>query len=41
MTEQNLNQSKQSYEMLATYLNIVAKSENSKWRYKVVLEEEL
>ena len=31
---------KAAHEMLAQYLNIVAKSQESKWRYKVVTKEE-
>lgn len=31
---------KAAHEMLAQYLNIVAKSQESKWRYKVITKEE-
>ena len=31
---------KAAHEMLAQYLNIVAKSQESNWRYKVVTKEE-
>lgn len=31
---------KAAHEMLAQYLNIVAKSQESNWRYKVITKEE-
>lgn len=31
---------KGAHEMLAQYLNIVAKSQESEWRYKVISKEE-
>lgn len=38
--ETGSNFPKSAHEMLATYLNIVAKSQDSDWRYKVISKKE-
>ena len=39
-TDLLLEFNKEAHEMLATYLNIVSKSNNSEWYYKVVQKDE-
>jgi hypothetical protein len=40
INETELDFPKGAHEMLASYLNIVAKSQESEWRYKVITKEE-
>lgn len=40
INETELDFSQSAHEMLTSYLNIVAKSQNSEWRYKIITKEE-